>query len=195
LMGVLDPRMPTTHGYARGKKTVEYRTWQRMLNRCRSKKDAKHYRERGITVCPRWAGSFEAFLADMGPRPSDKTSIERKEGTKGYEPGNCVWATTQEQNWNKSDTRLVTLHGETFPLSVWADRLGLKRGTIHNRVKMGWTEEDALLTPIGQPNPHPRVRMWVSIAMMGQGRLKRRGTVTNEGLARILAALESEGLI
>lgn len=144
------------HGHARvGKRTVEYKTWTRILNRCKSDKDAAHYRDQGVTVCPRWAASFEAFLADMGPRPPEKTCIERLKNELGYEPGNCVWATAREQNWNKRDTRLVTLHGETLPLSVWIRRLGAKRSTVFDRInRWGWGELEALLTPPGKPRPN-----------------------------------------
>lgn len=93
----------------------------------------------------------------MGPRPPDKSSIERIKATVGYEPGNCRWATTQEQNWNKSDTRLVTIEGETMPLYVWAKRLNIvNRSTVSARISRGWTEHDALLTSVGgQPSTPP----------------------------------------
>ena len=140
------------HGHAGANKSVEYRTWERMHNRCKSDKDAAHYRDKGIKVCERWK-SFEAFLEDMGPRPPDKTSIDRKKSDVGYEPGNCVWATTQEQNWNKSDTRLITINGVTRPLFVWPKFLGIKRGTVSGRISLGWSPLEALLTPVGQPRP------------------------------------------
>jgi hypothetical protein len=62
-----------------------------------------HYQQRGIHVCDEWR-SFENFLADMGERPGGKReySIERADNDKGYEPGNCVWATWKEQGANKT---------------------------------------------------------------------------------------------
>ena len=48
-----------------------------------------HYGGRGITICDRWLNSFEAFYADMGPRPGPDYSIERRDVNGNYEPGNC----------------------------------------------------------------------------------------------------------
>jgi hypothetical protein len=83
--------------------SIEYQTWARMKARCDNPNYPKYhlYGGRGIKVCARWADSFEAFLEDMGRRPPDKTSIDRMDGDKGYEPGNCRWADDFEQNRNR----------------------------------------------------------------------------------------------
>ncbi len=84
--------------------TPEYRRWVYMKHRCR--KNPK-YVNQGITVCDRWERDFTAFYTDMGPLPSPKHSIDRIDGTKGYEPGNCRWATYFEQSQNlKSNVRV-----------------------------------------------------------------------------------------
>ncbi len=78
-----------------------YGTWATMLSRCRNSHFHKYkdYGARGITVCDRWL-TFENFLADMGERPKGR-SIDRINNDGNYEPGNCRWATPQEQRQNQ----------------------------------------------------------------------------------------------
>lgn len=78
-----------------------YSSWQAMLNRCRNENIPTwpHYGGRGITICERWE-SYESFLADMGERP-DGRSLDRINVDGNYEPGNCRWATAQEQARNQ----------------------------------------------------------------------------------------------
>lgn len=94
----------TTHGAAhRDRRAPEYGTWAAMKQRCQNPRSAKfpEYGARGITVCKRWSDSFEAFLADMGPKPSPRHTIDRIDNDLGYEPGNCRWATPTEQRLNQ----------------------------------------------------------------------------------------------
>lgn len=82
-------------------KTREYQTWLRMKHRCQTSKNRSYhnYGARGIKVCERWM-KFENFYADMGDKPIGM-SLERIDNDGNYEPSNCKWATTLEQNRNR----------------------------------------------------------------------------------------------
>lgn len=93
----------------------EYRIWRAMRTRCNNPKSNRYdiYGGKGIQVCERW-NRFINFYKDMGPRPTDKHSIDRIDSDGNYEPDNCRWAdgVTQSRNQgirkdNKSGVRGV----------------------------------------------------------------------------------------
>lgn len=139
--------------------TPTHLVWQGIKRRCNTEhaKPARYALE-GVTVCERWANSFESFLADMGERPSIKHSIDRIDIDRGYEPGNCRWATVMEQAANKRNNRWIEFNGERKHLAEWARCVGLGVSTLRHRLQSGWSVAKALTTPLArtrQRQQHP----------------------------------------
>ena len=134
-----------THGMST---TPEYRAWRSMRSRVLDSRNAAFasYGGRGIDMDPRWS-SFEAFIADMGRRPSDSHSIDRIDNDLGYWPRNCRWATPLEQICNRRSTLLITFNGQTLPIADWSRRSGIELETLRYRIKHGWPADRALTTP------------------------------------------------
>lgn len=118
------------HGHARHDqpRSATYNTWIAMRDRCTDPTSDSYpdYGGRGITICQRWIDSFEAFLADMGERPAG-TTLDRIDGARGYEPGNCRWATAVEQNRN---TRSVALNSVAVDLVRYMHKRGARRADL-----------------------------------------------------------------
>lgn len=130
--------------------TPEYRAWVGMRARCLDPDHPAYarYGGRGIKVCDRWLESVDAFIQDMGPRPSDDYEIDRYPNNDGnYEPGNCRWATRVENDRNRRSNRLIEHAGETLTLAAWSERTGIHSTVISRRIARGWTVESALTTP------------------------------------------------
>jgi hypothetical protein len=96
----------TRHGECRrtAPRTPEYKTWSSMNRRCHTPGASGYYKygAKGITVCDKWRNSYEAFLNDVGRRPSDQHSIDRIDPTGNYEPGNVRWLENRKQNQNRT---------------------------------------------------------------------------------------------
>jgi hypothetical protein len=87
---------------------------------------------------------FRNFLADMGKKP-DGMSIDRINTNGNYEPKNCRWATTAEQNSNKRNNFILTYKGKTMSVKDWSLSTGINASTIRKRISSyGWTAEQAL---------------------------------------------------
>lgn len=137
-----------THGKSQ---TKEHRTWKQLLKRGR----VTHGIYADVNVCNRWLpdnDGFRAFLEDMGPAPSPNHSIDRIDGTRGYSPDNCRWATPKEQALNTSRNRILCIGGERQPVSVFAERYGVNPNKVYTRLSREWNPEEALEIKSHQTN-------------------------------------------
>lgn len=121
----------TKHGHSpKGNESPEYGTWQNLKDRCLNinNKDYHHYGGRGITVCDEWKNSFESFLKDMGLKPSNKHSIDRKNNNLGYFKENCNWVLHNDQISNRRNSIRVIYNNETYCLKEVCNLLNLSYG-------------------------------------------------------------------
>lgn len=146
--------MCATHGASVGqtrgtKISPEYRTWRGIKARCSpfgSSPVTHNYARRGVKVCERWLNSYEAFLSDMGKRPSERHSIDRIDVNGDYCPENCRWATSVQQANNKRNTYRFTFYGLTKTLSEWSRISGVPSRMVRARLARGWSEKRAVWT-------------------------------------------------
>lgn len=166
-----------THGLTH---STEYKSWTGIIDRCCNPKQRKYamWGGRGITVCDEWRGSFEAFLRDMGPKPSPSHSIDRYPDNDGpYCAGNCRWATKKEQARNTRRNRYLTIGGETLTFSEWAERKGVDVRRIVERKDRGWSDWDALNKPAetlaerSERVAQDSLQRWADVRASGRKRL------------------------
>lgn len=129
-------------------KTRLYIIWSHMKQRCCNENDIKYesYGAKGINVCKEWLDNFMEFrkwALENGYK--ENLTLDRIDGTKGYEPNNCRWRTYRQQANNMKTNHLLSFDGETHTISEWSRIVNIKRGTIERRInKYGWTTEEAL---------------------------------------------------
>ena len=136
----------TTHGLSG---TPEYQSWIDMKHRCfnPNNKQYSNYGGRGIGVCDRWL-NLENFLADMGSRPTAKHSLDRINNNGNYSPENCRWSTKKEQQNNQRSNHLITIACVTLTIAQWTKEMGFGRNVIWDRLELGWSDYDAVMTPV-----------------------------------------------
>lgn len=136
----------TKHGLHR---SSEYTIWQAMLQRCQNPNNPgwRLYGERGVRVCKEWK-EFSRFYKDMGPRPSPKHQLDRRDNGLLYSKQTCRWATTVEQANNTRRNHRLVFGGRNQTIAEWAREIGVNYGTLTGRIQTGWTAERALTTSV-----------------------------------------------
>lgn len=137
----------TKHGMSTSR---VYGIWNGIISRCEKGNASPHlYKDRGIKICDNWRNSFENFYADMGDPPSELHQIDRINNNGNYEPGNCRWVLSRDNNRNKRSNHFIEFNGKTQCLMDWCIELGFKFTTLAHRInKLHWPIEKAITTPV-----------------------------------------------
>lgn len=115
-----------------------YMTWQGIKGRCYNPHDTRYsrYGGRGIKVCDEWKHSFQNFYEwAYASGYSDELTIDRIDNDKDYCPGNCRWATQQQQARNRSTNIDITIGHSTRSLIEWCEIFDLEYSTVYARYK------------------------------------------------------------
>ena len=94
--------------------------------------------------------SFAAFVAEVGRRPA-KGVLCRIDLTRPIGPGNARWGTKSESTRsNKPGTRAVWIkaHGLRLTMAQWAERMGVSRQAVAQRLQRLPAKQAVSLTPV-----------------------------------------------
>jgi len=88
-----------------------YRKWYHIKTRCYNPKSDSYYRYggRGIKVCEEWLNDFKAFYDwSISNGWQEGLEIDRIDNDGNYEPINCRYVTTTENNHNRNISKLTS---------------------------------------------------------------------------------------
>lgn len=141
----------TTH---HGTKERLYGVWMGMRRRCYDKKakDFHRYGGRNISVCEDWQNyeTFRSWALSNGYNPyakSGECTLDRVDPNGNYCPENCRFVPILAQERNRRNNVMLTYNGKTQTLSQWEEEIGCNKGFIRDRIKRGWSVEDAITAP------------------------------------------------
>lgn len=145
----LEVRRGNKHGVTHNEsRTRLYHIWQSMKQRCYDEnvEGYKWYGAVGVEVCEEWMEyiNFSKWAKSNGY--NKKLTIDRIDVNGDYEPNNCKWSTTKEQNRNKTTTRYIEFEGHKRSLGEWSELLKIPMSTIVNRLNRGCSPKEALNT-------------------------------------------------
>lgn len=136
-----------THGET---KTRLHKIWSGMIDRCNNPHchDYNNYGGRGITIYKEWENYIFFRNWALSHDYSCDLTIERINVNGNYEPSNCRWATTKEQQNNRRNNHIIEYCGEAHNITEWSVILGINIGALKQRIHMGWSTEKAFTKPI-----------------------------------------------
>lgn len=134
--------------------------WRNMIARCYNPKD-KHYKwygERGITVQDSWKDNYFNFEDDLYVSyikhveefGEKDTTLDRIDYNGNYELNNIRWATIKEQANNRRNNFIVV---DNLTLAQFSEKYNIPYYVVANRIKLGWSVEKIINTPIKKRPP------------------------------------------
>lgn len=123
-----------------------YNIHRKIKERCTRPGTTKYaeYGGRGITIVEEWLdfSNFHEWAKLNGYE--EHLTIERINNDGPYSPENCKWATVDEQNKNRRNTKKYTINGETKLVPGWAEYYEINKQLLYYRIKKGESIEEAI---------------------------------------------------
>lgn len=127
-----------------------YDRWRHMMDRCYNTECAAYpnYGGRGIKVCSDWH-DVAKYVEQLPDGYFKGAHLDRIDNDGDYEPTNVRWVTPKQNHGNRRSARLISFNGAMLSATEWSTITGLPSSTITSRIDdQGWTEEQALTTPV-----------------------------------------------
>jgi hypothetical protein len=138
-----------THGLS---KHPIHKLWFKIKERCYNPNCQSYpiYGGRGIAMCQEWLDNFQTFY-DWATNNGYKRGlqIDRFPDQSGnYEPGNCRFVTSKENNRNRRDNVYLDYQGKRYSLPEFIELFGaVKADCARLRIRRGWNPLQACLEP------------------------------------------------
>lgn len=145
-MSVIGNKYAVKHGLS---KTRLHRIWHSMYCRCyyKSTNQYENYGGKGIKVCEDWKhidGFVNFYNWAVNNGYDESLTLDRIDNSKDYSPENCRWLTPKEQSNHKTNNVYYDFKGERKTAKQWCEIYGINQTTFLDRLKRGWTLEQAL---------------------------------------------------
>lgn len=150
-------------GCLRGKSTKHnlsgntlYNVWEGIKKRCynTNTNEYKNYGGRGIIVCKEWCNDFKKFYdwamvngykEEKLPSGKNKYQIDRIDVNGNYEPSNCRWVTSKEQQRNRRNNKIIEYNGEKKTFAEICEENNLNYSCVASRIRRGKSISEALV--------------------------------------------------
>lgn len=171
----------TVHGM---RYTRLYGVWHSMKSRCLNPnaKGYSNYGGRGISVCDEWM-TFKPFAewsyANGYNESAEKfqCTLDRIDPNLGYSPSNCRWVNSTVQSRNRTNNNYITIGEKSLIASDWSKISGISDATIKKRIQAGWSNRDAVFTPVLESSKYEydgmklTLKEWAKTELAKQNRL------------------------